>query len=143
MKTIVSILAPCLVLAISLPLAAQAPDSHPLRLPILIFAGAAAADWATTYGVLATNRTTEGNPLLAMTASRPVPTVVVGAAMDVAGVWTWHHVVGRKHPKLAAVGLYVAASFRVYLAVRSRRMLQGINAGRYPWVVAGPSGSQH
>ena len=102
----------------SLPAAAQ--DAAPsLKIPTIVFAGAAAADWTTTYAALASGEFRECDPLLTFTKNRPVPTVVFGAALDVAAVWAWRRAVGRRHPKLAALGLYVAAGLQASIAARN------------------------
>lgn len=96
----------------------QCQTSEHLKLPTLIFAGAAAADWASTYRNLAPYGH-EANPLLQPFHDQPVPTVIAGAALDVAAVWTWNRFIGRRHPKMAALGLYAAAGFRVWMAARN------------------------
>lgn len=107
-------------------------DAHPLRLPTLVFAGAAAADWTTTYRNLSPgptwDRGQEWNPLLSPLHNRPVPTVLAGAALDVVGVWAWDRFVGRKHPKLAAIGLYAGAGLRIWLASRNTLRLNTLSA---------------
>ena len=49
--------------------------------------------------------------------------VALGAGMDIAGVLAWNHYMGPKHPRLAAVGLYVAAACRFYIAYRNNQRL--------------------
>lgn len=105
---------------------AQAPTKGPsLKLPTIVFAGAATADWVTTYRNMDYNCPTcgESNPLLNWVGQKPKTTIAMGAAMDVAGVWAWNKYVGKKHKKIAAAGLYVMAAFRVFLAVRNARHL--------------------
>ena len=81
-----------------------------------MFAGAALTDWSTTHYNLSHGHH-EANPMLGWLNDKPGPTVVVGAAIDVAGVWLVNRYLGRKHPKLTAIGLYLAAGFRVALSV--------------------------
>ena len=45
--------------------------------------------------------------------------ISVGALMDVGGVTAWNSLMGPKHEKLAAAGLWTMAAFRVYLAVHN------------------------
>jgi hypothetical protein len=45
--------------------------------------------------------------------------ISVGALMDVGGVTTWYAMMGPKHEKLAAAGLWTMTAFRVYLAVHN------------------------
>jgi hypothetical protein len=108
-----SLLAACLVLACAVPAFAQSAE-HPLRIPTLVFVSSAAADWATTYTALSRGGYQERNPLWAAGGNRPGPTVAMGAAFDVIGVVAWNRLVGRRHPRWAAVGLYSAATFRLW-----------------------------
>jgi hypothetical protein len=106
---------------------AQEPSSS-LKVPT-IFAGAAAtADWASTYHALKFYRVRETNPLLQSWQKKPGKLVTVGAAIDVAGLSAWNLTVGRKHPRLAAAGLWAMAGFRTYLAINNLRNEQ--KAGR-------------
>jgi hypothetical protein len=96
-----------------------------MTLPTILFSGAAAADLATTYAGLSRDRVhlIETNPLLSVTGNRPVPTVALGAALDLTGLWTWNHYVGRQHPKWAAAGLYAATAYRFWCARSNLRVL--------------------
>jgi hypothetical protein len=47
--------------------------------------------------------------------------VSLGAAMDVGLVSAWNLTVGRRNPKLAAVGLWGMTAFRTYLAFHNLR----------------------
>jgi len=108
-----------LIVFLSVPVCAQDDPRRPsLAGPLTVFAGAAAADWATTYYVLHQGGH-EQNPLLSPAHSQPLPTVALGVAIDVVGAWVWVHYVGRSHPRLAAMGLYVMAGFRAGLAVHN------------------------
>ena len=110
----------CLLLACAVSAAAQ-PTEHSLRLSTAVFAGAATADWVSTYQM--TQRgAVEKNRLYAWTDKRPVLLVTVGTVSDVVGVWAWNTYVGKHHPKIATIGLYVMAGFRVYLAVHNSRL---------------------
>jgi hypothetical protein len=112
-----------LVLAFVLVCGLPAVSAQSLRVPTTVFALSSMADWSSTYVGLS-NGTGEQNPLLWFTESRPLPTVLVGASMDVAAVWAWNRYVGRSHPKLARIGLYVAAGFRFWLTYRNVSSLQ-------------------
>lgn len=103
--------------------AAQMPAPS-LKVPTTLFAVAASADWATTHRILSTvPGAREANPMLGITHSHPTRTVLLGAALDVAGVWATHRFVAKKHPKWAKVGLYAATAFRLALVARNMRML--------------------
>lgn len=92
-----------------------------LRLPTTMFAAAAAADWATTYHGVKYYRLRESNPLLRPFDRTPAKMVLIGGAMDVGAVAAWHYAVGRKHPRVAATGLWAMTAFRAYLAVHNIR----------------------
>lgn len=87
-----------------------------LKTATVVFAVAASLDWGSTYQFLDAGTLQEVNPMLAWLKNQPVKTVAVGAAIDVAGVYLWNRTVGRKYPKLAKVGLFLAAVHRLFLA---------------------------
>ena len=107
-----------------MPRPASSQDVKPqgLKLPTIVFAGAAGTDWVTTYRNV-TRGGSEANPLLSPLRSKPKGMVALGAGMDIAGVLAWNHFIGRRHPRLAAVGLYVAAAARAYIAYRNNQRL--------------------
>jgi len=90
-----------------------------LALPTSIAASAAAADWASTYYALTRKQVHEVNPVLRPLEGRPTRLVLLGAAIDVAGVWAWNRSVGTSRPTIAASGLWVMAAFRGYLALHN------------------------
>jgi hypothetical protein len=90
--------------------------------PTLVYAAAAAVDWATTYEALTRHGAAERNPILHPLESQPALMIATGAAMDALGVWAWNRWVGRKHQKAAKVGLYVAATMRMSFAVYNIRV---------------------
>jgi len=89
-----------------------------LKVPNSVFLGAAAADWVSTYQFLQRGAR-ETNPMLSGLQSQPALMIATGAAIDVASLWAWNRYVGKKHPRLAAVGLYTAAALRVWVASRN------------------------
>jgi hypothetical protein len=98
-------------------LGAGAPASaQSLKVPTIVFAGAALADWSTTHYNLSHGHH-EANPMLWWLNDKPGPTVVIGASIDVAGVWLVNRYLGRRHPKLTAIGLYLSAGVRLALSV--------------------------
>src|SRR5215831_5150245 len=90
-----------------------------LLLPTIFASGAATADWATTYHALKFYRVQEQNPFLKPMQASPGRMISVGALMDVGGVTAWNSLMGPKHEKLAAAGLWTMTAFRVYLAVHN------------------------
>lgn len=105
-----------------LPTPAFAQDRNPsLRVPTIAAAAAAAADWASTYHALDNYRVRELNPLLRPWESSPGKMVTVGAAMDIAAFTTWNLTMGRRHPRIAAAGMWAMAGFRTYLALHNLR----------------------
>lgn len=110
-----------LAIALSLPAVASAQD---LRTATTVFAVAAASDWTATYHGLSSGAFNEGNQTIAWAQDRPALTVAVGVVEDVALALAWRRLVGRRHPRVAAVGFYAAAGFRVYLASKCVRYIK-------------------
>ena len=90
-----------------------------LRAATIAAGAAAAADWASTYHALKNYQMREMNPLLRPIDHAPGAMVTVGALIDVGGIAAWNLTVGKKHPKLAAIGLWATTGFRTYLAFRN------------------------
>lgn len=111
-----------LLLALAL-LAPSALHAQDLRTATTVFAIAAAADTLTThYGVMH-GALVEANPALSPIHDVAAMTAVAAGA-DVLGAMAWRRLVGRKHPRIAAVGLYAVAGVRVYLAAKGLRYIR-------------------
>lgn len=115
-----------LVLSLLVPSAAlaQNPASPPpaaLKAPTIAASIASAADWASTYHALSNYHVREVNPLLRPLDRTPGKMITIGGALDVAGISAWNLTMGRKHPKVAAAGLWGMAAFRTYLAIHNLR----------------------
>jgi hypothetical protein len=95
--------------------------SRPLHAPTIAASIASAADWATTYHALTNFQVRESNPLLRPLDRTPGRMVTMGAAIDVATFSAWNLTMGKRHPKIAAAGLWGMAAFRTYLAVHNLR----------------------
>jgi hypothetical protein len=106
---------------------AQTPET-PSRLTLPTFAAsvAAAADWVSTYHALKHYELRETNPMLQSFQDSPGRLVTVGAAIDAAAFSAWNVTVGRKHPRIAAAGLWAMAGFRAYLVVHNLRNTQKV-----------------
>jgi|SRR5688500_17770178 hypothetical protein len=107
-----------------LPVSASAqalPERTSLRLPTIAASAAAAADWASTYHALKNYRVREVNPLLQRFEDSPGKLVSVGAVMDVAAFSAWNLTMGKRHPRIAAAGMWAMAGFRTYLAIHNMR----------------------
>lgn len=113
----------CLLPGVAL---AQEPPSPRLRLPTAVAGAAAAADWVSTYHALKYYQVRETNPLLQPWQERPGRLVSVGAAIDAAAFSAWNVTMGRRHPRIAAAGLWAMAGFRAYLAVNNFRNTQKV-----------------
>lgn len=100
---------------------AQGTGRPSLKAPTLAASIAAAADWATTYHALANFHVREANPLLRHLDDRPAAMISLGAAIDAAAFSGWNLAVGKKHPRLAAAGLWAMTGFRAYLAIHNLR----------------------
>jgi hypothetical protein len=104
--------------------AQQVPPTDGLRLPTTLFASAAAADWATTYYGIKHFHLRETNPLIRRFERTPAKMVLIGAAIDVGALTAWNYTMGRKHPRIAAAGLWTMTAFRAYLAFHNSRNMQ-------------------
>src|SRR5687767_8856284 len=107
---------------------ASAQEQSRLKLPTTVATAAAAADWASTYHALKYYRVRETNPLLQSFQQDPGKLVTVGAAIDAATFSAWNLTMGRRHPRIAAAGLWAMAGFRAFLAINNLRNEQ--KAGR-------------
>jgi hypothetical protein len=122
-------LAVALLVVCLLPRTASAQDNASrLRLPTIAASAAAAADWASTYHGLKYYNLRETNPLLQPFQKSPGRLVTMGAAIDAATFSAWNVTMGRRHPRVAAAGLWAMAGFRAYLVVHNLRNEQ--KAGR-------------
>lgn len=92
---------------------------YALKTPLTLFAIAAASDWIST-GFALTHAMHEDNPTINW-AKTPVGTIAAGAGLDAVGAWAWTKLLGKNHPKLAAVGLSLASVFRGYLVIHNIR----------------------
>lgn len=99
-------------------------QSSPLRMATIAASAAAAADWASTYHALKNYQLREANPMLRGLDHRPGSMVALGAAIDAGAMTAWNMTMGRKHPKLAAAGLWAMTAFRAYLVVHNIRNTQ-------------------
>ena len=107
--------------------AQEAPRRQDLTLPTLAASVAAGADWASTYHALKHFDLRETNPMLQAFQNEPGQLVSVGAAIDAAAFSAWNLTVGRKHPKVAAAGLWAMAAFRAYLVFHNLRNTQKVD----------------
>jgi hypothetical protein len=120
MRALVAAVLLVVVALLSLSVGASAQDTHSLKRATAVFAVGAAADWTSTYRFMtADHPMPETNIVMRSFNTHPVAVIAAGAAMDVAGVWAWNHYVGKHHPRVAAIGLYVAGAARIALAVRN------------------------
>src|SRR5262245_3271997 len=108
-----------------LPGVASAQDRRdPLKTPTLAASIAAAADWASTYHALKHYNLRETNILLQGFQHEPAQLVTVGSAIDAGTFSAWNLMVGRKHPRVGAAGLWAMAGFRTYLVIHNIRNTQ-------------------
>ena len=115
------------VFTVLLPTGASAQDrqdSSSLRLPTIAASAAAAADWATTYHALKYYKVREMNPVLRPLEKSPGSLISVGGMIDAGSISAWNLAMGRKHPKVAAGGLWAMTAFRAYLAIHNLRNIQ-------------------
>jgi hypothetical protein len=115
------LLAALCILCVFPAMAAAQSGDQPLKIPTVAASAASAADWASTYHALKFYRVREVNPLLSRFQGSPGSLVTVGAVMDAGAFSAWNVAVGRRHPKVAAAGLWGMAAFRTYLAIHNLR----------------------
>ena len=101
---------------------ASAQELRPsLRIPTTLASIAAAADWASTYHAMTNYHVRETNVLLQPWQKSPGKLVLVGAAIDVVSFTAWNKVIGPRHPRVAAGGMWAMAAFRTFLVVHNLR----------------------
>jgi hypothetical protein len=121
------LLAAVAVLSLLPGLASAQEPANRLKLPTFAASTAAAADWASTYHALKNYNLREMNPLLQSFQDSPGRLVTVGAAIDAAAFSAWNVTVGRKHPRIAAAGLWAMAGFRAFLVIHNVRNTQRVD----------------
>jgi hypothetical protein len=112
----------CLLVALVLITAPASAQS--LKLPTIVYAVAGGTDAASTaYCLNAHPHCHESMPHLRWLEPRGGAAAVTAGslAFDVASIWAWNRYVGRKHPKIAAIGLYAWSAVRLSLAVHNVR----------------------
>jgi hypothetical protein len=104
---------------------ASAQELRPsLRIPTTIASITAAADWASTYHAMSNYHVRETNILLQPWQKSPGKLVFIGAAIDAASFTAWNKVIGPRHPRAAAAGMWAMAGFRAFLVVHNLRNTQ-------------------
>lgn len=104
------------LLAITIPVQAQS-----LKIPTAAYAAAIAADKATTLNCTLRVGCSEAMPGYAWLDRKggPAAQMAVSTTIDVASVIVWRKLVGPKHPRIAAAGLYGMAAIRGFVAARN------------------------
>ena len=116
-----------LVVCLLVPSFASAQDSSVnLKVPTIAASVAAAADWASTYHALTNYNLRETNPLLQSFQHSPGQLVTMGAAIDAVTFSAWNMAMGRKHPRVAAAGLWAMTGFRAFLVFHNLRNEQKV-----------------
>ena len=101
---------------------ASAQELRPsLKLPTTIASITAAADWASTYHAMSNYHVRETNILLQPWQKSPGKLVLIGAAIDAASFVGWNTVIGPRHPRVAATGMWAMAGFRAFLVFHNLR----------------------
>jgi hypothetical protein len=107
------------------PHAVAAVKDFNLKTPAAIWAAGVVADQITTYRFTSRYRDLlhEKNVLINALDRHPVWLVVAGSALDAGTGWLAYRVLGKSHPRLAAIAFYGAAAYRTYLATHNMRMM--------------------
>ena len=110
-----------LLALVLLPATATAQESPRLKLPTTVYLVAITADKATTLNCTLRPGCWEDNPMYRWadkSGGAPLQ-MAVSTGVDLVSIWAWNKTVGRKHPKLAAFGLYSMAAIRATVAARN------------------------
>lgn len=118
-----------LVLAV---LGAVPVSAEPLKIPRTFDAAAAVSD---VYFTILTFQVDghEVGPAYAWLDQEPVALAAFSALVEVAQLWALHKFVGKKHPKIEHVILYVTAARRVRAALKGHCIHRETRAGRDAW----------
>lgn len=127
-----AVLAVCMLAASSAHAQSERDTPETLKLPTIVWASAAAADWITTYRFSTgyADLLHETNPLIRGLDQHPAWLVTAGASIDVATWWAGNRFLGQSHPRWMKAALYGGAAFRVYLAAYNIRMMREAQAIR-------------
>ena len=114
------------------------PTDAGLKIPMMVWASAVAADQITTYRFASGYRDVlrESNPLISGLDRHPVLLVAAGSAVDAATGWAAYRLFGANHPRLAKILFYSAAAYRGYLAASNLQKMR--QAGSLTAVSASP-----
>jgi hypothetical protein len=98
--------------------AVAASNDHGLRIPAIAWAASVAADQITTYQFASKYRSMlrERNVLIRGLDRHPALLVAAGTAIDATMGWASYRWLGTKHPRLAKLAFFGAATYRAYLA---------------------------
>ena len=98
---------------------------HALKLSVLVWTAATAADQITTYQFSSRYRDMirEENPLIRGLDRHPALLVATGTAIDATSGWLAYRLLG-SHPRLAQIAFYSAAAYRAYLAAHNVHMMR-------------------
>ncbi len=117
---------------ISLILVIMFPGSitaQSLKLPTIVYIGAASADLGTTYVGLR-NGGHEENPYVQWLHDKPGPVLVFGVVSDTVGLVLWDKYMGRSHPKVAIVTMYLVSGVRIGLAIHNYKVYNELRGNR-------------
>lgn len=103
----------------------SAAEAQSLKIPLTVYAGAAALDLHSTHRMLQYEGFRELNPITGWLDHREEALVVVSAAFDVAACAAIYHAWGKHHRKAARGLIYAVAAVRIGLAIHNYRAVQG------------------
>ena len=115
------------------------PPNGDLKLPVMVWGGAVASDWISTYRFSTEYRDLlhETNPLIRTLDTHPGWMVTVGASIDAATGWAAYRLLGRNHPRVMKAVFYGAAAYRAYLMAYNIQMMREAQAIRTATIVPG------
>lgn len=110
-------------LILSIGLGSTQLHAQSLRTATVVFSVVAASDIATTQYGIERGSIVESNPLLSHWQSQPMIMSMVAMSADMAGVTLWNRFMGRRHPKVAVIGLYAMTGVRAYFLSKGLRYI--------------------
>lgn len=102
----------------------SAAEAQSLKIPLTVYAGAAALDLHSTHRFLQYGFR-EGNPLMGWLDDHHNAMIVTSAAIDGMACYTIYQTWGKHHRKAARGLIYAVAAVRIGLAIHNYRAVQG------------------
>ena len=107
------------VIVLLFVLFASTAHAQSLKIPTIVFAGAASTDITQTRILLNDPEIHEVNWLYKHFDGHPNVQVAATVGVDIGTIWLMQTVARRGHPKVATIALYTLASLRAFAVIRN------------------------